>query len=361
MTRRGLLPALSAGWISLALEAQQPAHKPLPKLPPKLGEFLAYLDPSTENIVVRLTDPGYTSRSPAPQNRHVASRSPLMLFSNDRHGVMAPFTLELKTAVLKQLAEPKELKTDTLLLDSADRSCLFLDGQILNRVSLDRGKPRTLAEGVEDFHSQGLRDEIVILRQGKLERIDDKGSTVLAEGAGSRGLISPAGDACCFTREQSDGQCSLHIVSMGGGQPVEAARGAITCPTWSPDNQTVLFLRESNHEDAPASELWEAPVDGSGARFISSTSRFATFSPNGNGSVFVGASRSQAQPHVVLMLRAAHREMTLCEHRSSRPELVRPVFSPNSQRVYFQSDRHGKPALYTLSVAQLVEPTQPAS
>jgi oligogalacturonide lyase len=53
--------------------------------------------------------------------------------------------------------------------------------------------------------------------------------------------------------------------------------------------------------------------------------------------------------------------MTLCEHKSSRPELVRPVFSPNSQRVYFQSDRHGKPALYTLSVAQLVESTQPAS
>jgi oligogalacturonide lyase len=345
----------------MTLQAQPPARKPSQKLPPKLGEFLAYLDPATENTVIRLTDPAYTSRSPAPQNRHVSSRSPLLLFSNDRHGVMAPFTLDLKTAVLKQLAEPVELKTDTLLFESSERACLFLDGEILSRVSLEHGKPKTLAEGVEDFHAQGARDQIVALRKGKLERIEEGSSALLAEGASSRGLISPEGSACCFTREQNDGKYSLHIVPMGGGQAVEAARGAITCPTWSPDSQSVLFLRDSEQENFPVTELWEAPVDASGARFVSRTSRFATFSPNGNGSVFVGASRSLAQPHVMLSLRTVRREMTLCEHKSSRPELVRPVFSPNSQRVYFQSDRHGKPALYSLSVAQLVESTQPAS
>jgi oligogalacturonide lyase len=358
MTRRGLLSVLSGGCVSLALEAQQPSRKPLPKLPPKLGEFLAYLDPATENIVLRLTNPAYTSRSPASQNRHVSSRSPLLLFSNDRPGAMAPFTLDLKTAVLKQLAEPAELKTDTLMLGSADRACLFLDGQTLTRVSLDHGKLTTLADGVEDFHAQGVKDEIVVLRKGKLERIVGTTSTPLAEGASSRGLISPDGSACCFTREQSDGQYSLHIVPMAGGRAVEAARGAITCPTWNPDSQAVLFLRDGEQENFPVTELWEAPADGGGARVVSRTSRFATFSPNGNGTVFVGASRSQAQPHVMLSLRTVHREMTLCEHKSSRPELVRPVFSPNSQRIYFQSDRHGKPALYTLSVAQLVEPTQ---
>src|ERR1700733_2577812 len=128
MTRRGLLSALSGGCVSMALEAQLPVRKAPQKLPPKLGEFLAYLDPATENIVVRLTDPAYTSHAPASQNRHVSSRSTLLLFSNDRHGVMAPFTLDLKTAVLKQLAEPQELKTDTLLFDSSERACLFLDG-----------------------------------------------------------------------------------------------------------------------------------------------------------------------------------------------------------------------------------------
>ena len=33
-----------------------------------------------------------------------------------------------------------------------------------------------------------------------------------------------------------------------------------------------------------------------------------------------------------------------------------PVFSPDARRVYFQSDREGKPAIYSVNVEQLVEP-----
>jgi oligogalacturonide lyase len=36
---------------------------------------------------------------------------------------------------------------------------------------------------------------------------------------------------------------------------------------------------------------------------------------------------------------------------------VAPIFSPSSQRVFFQSDRHGKPAIYSMSVEKLVEQT----
>ena len=49
---------------------------------------------------------------------------------------------------------------------------------------------------------------------------------------------------------------------------------------------------------------------------------------------------------------------TLAEHRASDPKMVAPVFSPNSQRVYFSSDQHGKPAIYTMSVERLVEETE---
>jgi len=31
------------------------------------------------------------------------------------------------------------------------------------------------------------------------------------------------------------------------------------------------------------------------------------------------------------------------------------MFSPDAQRIYFQSDRHGKPAIYSLHVERLVE------
>jgi oligogalacturonide lyase len=71
----------------------------------------------------------------------------------------------------------------------------------------------------------------------------------------------------------------------------------------------------------------------------------------------VGASRSKAQPTIIILLRSLQRELTLCEHRASHPAAVAPVFSPDSRRVYFESDHQGKTALYSVNVEQLVEPT----
>jgi oligogalacturonide lyase len=97
-------------------------------------------------------------------------------------------------------------------------------------------------------------------------------------------------------------------------------------------------------------------ASGGAETLVTPTSQFAAFSPNGDGSVFVGASRSKAQPDVMLLLRSGHSEMTLCEHHASQPAQVCPVFSPDARRVYFQSDRQGKPAIYSVNVELLVEP-----
>jgi oligogalacturonide lyase len=48
----------------------------------------------------------------------------------------------------------------------------------------------------------------------------------------------------------------------------------------------------------------------------------------------------------------------MCEHKASNPEAVAPLFSPDSQRIYFQSDRHGKAAIYSMHVEKLVEKTE---
>ena len=66
------------------------------------------------------------------------------------------------------------------------------------------------------------------------------------------------------------------------------------------------------------------------------------------------------RPPCCCFLRAAHSERTMCEHKASRAEAVAPVFSPDSQRIYFQSDRHGKPAIYCMHVEKLVEKTDAA-
>jgi oligogalacturonide lyase len=49
--------------------------------------------------------------------------------------------------------------------------------------------------------------------------------------------------------------------------------------------------------------------------------------------------------------------MTLAEHRASDPRMVAPIFAPNSQRIFFTSDQHGKPAIYSMAIDKFVEET----
>jgi oligogalacturonide lyase len=65
-----------------------------------------------------------------------------------------------------------------------------------------------------------------------------------------------------------------------------------------------------------------------------------------------------ASPAITLLLRVNKRERMLCEHRSSQPARTLPMFSPDAQWVFFQSDRHGKSALYAMRVDKLVEKTE---
>jgi oligogalacturonide lyase len=105
------------------------------------------------------------------------------------------------------------------------------------------------------------------------------------------------------------------------------------------------------------SDIREVSLESLQETEVARTSQFAVFNTNDEASVFLGASRSKAQPNIMLLLRSAGRELTLCEHRAHDPRTVTPVFSPDSRRMYFQSDREGKPALYSMNVEAIVEPS----
>jgi oligogalacturonide lyase len=90
---------------------------------------------------------------------------------------------------------------------------------------------------------------------------------------------------------------------------------------------------------------------------VAKTSQFVQFDANHDTSVFVGASRNKASPHILLLLRTTQRELTLCEHRASDPAMAAPVFSADSQQVYFQSDKEGKSVIYRIHVERFVEKT----
>jgi len=196
-----------------------------------------------------------------------------------------------------------------------------------------------------------------VLRAGLLEQIHGNGSITLADGASGPCLARPGGGGCLFTRPGSGDEKELWYAPMSNpGKPMLIARGSLSSPQWSANGESVLFLRDVPQASVLLSEVFEVKPEEGVEHCVSKTSQFASFAPNGDVSVFVGASRSRAQPNVLLLLRSTHREMTLCEHRASHPQNVRPIFSPDSRRVYFQSDREGKSAIYSVNVEQLVEP-----
>ena len=97
--------------------------------------------------------------------------------------------------------------------------------------------------------------------------------------------------------------------------------------------------------------------DSNEDRFVSSTTQFVTFNHNADSSVLVGASGSKASPYILLLLRSVKRELTCANIGPAIPEWS-PLFSPNSQRIFFQSDRDGKMAIYSMAVDRLVEETE---
>jgi oligogalacturonide lyase len=139
-------------------------------------------------------------------------------------------------------------------------------------------------------------------------------------------------------------------------RPLKLAEGSTLQVDWAVDGHELEYLnRPSDPHKLTGLRAW-IPETDTHAR-IADTSQFTHFDGNANSSVFVGVSGSKASPYLLLLIRAAKRELTLAEHRASDPALVNAVFAPNSQFVLYVSDRHGKPAIYWIAVDKLVTET----
>lgn len=349
-TRRNLLWGFSGPLLAQA--RQQPKKRP--QLP-RVGEFVRYIDPVTENTLVRLTSLASSNRLPAPQNAFVSTRDRLLVFSSDRTGTLCPHVVDLRTGAIRQLAESSALDPLSLTLHRSERSLFFLDDGKLKQCQIAAQHVTTVADGVTAFAGRS-EAEMVVLRGENLQTLT--GDT-LASGVSGPCLLSPDGSSCLI-QKAVERECELWNVPLRPrGNPKPLASGPLRFPFWSPDSQSILFLRDVPGNGVEISEIHRSLLDGSAEEKIAITSQFASFAPNFDASVFVGASRSKAQPTVDLLLRSAKREMTLCEHHASKATTVTPVFAPDSRRIYFQSDREGKAALYTINVELLVEPTRP--
>lgn len=367
-TRRWFVASLSAASASSAIIAAEIGGKghTVP------AAVFRYPDPSTEFPVARLTDPAHSSALPASYQHPISKRN-FMLYASDMTGRFEAFRMDLKTGQSKQLTDAEKLNPVCLALLPDDRGFCYVDGDRVFESGFSALHPREVYRISEDFEAGGLsiaedgqyiavverksgksRLQLIHMLKGgplKLAECDDEIRDPIHRPKRASILYRRVGG-------QSPAQSGVWLANYDGQHDyrLRLADGETGPAQWSPDGRTILYLNYPA-EKGKLHNLREFTPDTNEDKMLATTTQFVAFGTNADASVFVGASGSKASPHVLLLVRAVRRELTLAEHRASDPKMVGPVFSPNSQRVYFVSDRDGKPAIYTMSVEKLVEQT----
>ena len=354
---------LGSAVVALKLAAQNPKYPPLP------AELLRYEDPTTELDVVRLTDPAHSSLLPAYYNHAVSRNNASLLIASDRTGQPQAFQLDLRTGWSRQLTEAAELQAASLALSPDSRSFCCFAGRSLLVINLGNLRQREIYRVPEDWErcpglswvpngahillaerrAETSRLRLVSLAQGNARTITE------AKFAIEHPLARPGRDQVLYRQ----GEEALWLVDGNGAnnRRLKLAPGRIGSTLWSFDGKRILYLNLPG-DSAQLHAIREFSPDAVADRLVAKTSQFACFSANRDSSVFVGASANRSSPTLLLLLRVTRREFTLCEHKATHPDAVSPVFSPDSRHVIFQSDRDGRPAIYSIRVDKLVEPTE---
>lgn len=328
--------------------------------------FFRYSDYSTENEVLRITDPACTSRMPPHYSRALPRRGNFLLYASDMGGRMDAYRMESRSGISHQLTEEPGLDPASLVLMPDERSfCCVVGGRLIES-HLGNGKVREIYRLPAGFESAGLgmaEDGVyaaLIEHNGmryrlRLIHMQDGSAVTLAEANEQMREPIPRPRRASVLYGRANG---LWLADYTGKQNyrLRLADGMAGAATWSPEGRTVLYL---NYPSSPHKlhNIREFTPDSNQDVSVADTSQYAGFERNADASVFVGASGSKASPHVLLLVREVKRELTLCEHRASDASMVNPVFSPNSQDVFFTSDQHGKPAIYTIPVSKFVADT----
>ena len=331
------------------------------------SERRVIIDPTTEFRMVRLTDPSHASFLPAPANRAVARRGQFLVYSADREGAMQPYRMETGSGVARQIVQTEGLKPESLCLTADDKLLFFADSAGIHRTPFS-GRDREIYHWAEGYGGgSGLGLSLDGMHAATVETKSDHWrlrlvsvrnppvTLVESDEPISFPSIRPRRDSVAYRR----GDSSLWLVNFDGSQNrrLALAAGGLGPVFWSPDGRSVLYL-SIPADPAHAVAIREFFPDTNQDHWVTDTSKYATFAPNGDASVFAGASASKASPYLSLLVRRAHRELTIAEHRASDPRLVTTMFSPNSQRLFFQTDREGKMSIYMMNTERLVAETE---
>jgi oligogalacturonide lyase len=330
-----------------------------------------YSDPATEFDVLRLTDPTHSSWLPAYYNRVLARHGGFLLYARDDSGSPQAYHMDLRTGESRRLTEAARLDPASIAMLPDERSFCYCDGSGLFHMAIGNLRQRQfyqVVEGWERCPGASLTGDGAALigeSRGGASRLRYIG---LQKGAARTVTEAPwilshpqarPRRAQILYRQADE---ALWLVNSDGAQNrrLPLADGRIGPARWSPDGRTVLYLHFPT-DPTQLHAIRECSPDQNTDKLVARTSQFAHFGCNANTSVFVGASQNRAAPYILILLRVTRRELSLCEHQASDPAMVAPIFSPDSQHIFFESDRDGKPAIYRIHVEKLVEETEPES
>lgn len=359
-SRRGFLFSTAA---AAQLAAQQKKTGSFP------SEVKRYEDPTTELDVYRLTDPGHSSTLPAYYNRAIAHNSGSMIFCCDRSGTPQAHRMDLKTGETRELTDANDLDGSSLTLTPDNRwFCYFAGRQLFMSTLAGHVKPLyRVADGWE--RCPGLTVGPDGTHATFAERQGDKSRLMmvaLVQGAARSVVEVPFGMSHPIPRPMRaqvlfrQGDEALWMVNSDGTQKrqLKLAPGKVGPANWAADGKSLLYL-SFPADPRQITTIRECVPDTNSDTLVAKTSQYAHFAFNQPDTVFAGACRSAASPTILIMLRSTKRELTMCEHKASHPDMTAPRFSLDSQRLYFESDRDGKPAIYGIHLERFLEKTEP--
>lgn len=332
------------------------------------SEAKRFSDPATEFFVYRLTDPSHQSWLPGYYGRAVSRHGNSLLYATDRTGSVQACRMDLKTGQSHVLTDAGGLMRESLTFTADERSFCYLDGPSLFLANIGNLRAHEVYRVSEGFSAgpgfslseDGLYGALVEEKQGlnrlRLINMRSGNAQTLAESTDPIRDPMPRPKRAGMLYRKGAGE--LWLVNFDGAQnrKLHLAPGGLGSALWATDGRTILYLNFPD-DKTKLNNIRECTPDTNEDKLVSNTTQFVTFNRNADSSVLVGASGSKASPYVLLLVRSVRRELTLCEHRASDPRMVSPIFSPNSQRVYFQSDKDGKMAIYSMAVDRLVEET----
>jgi oligogalacturonide lyase len=331
-----------------------------------------YPDPATDFVIQRLTDPACSTILSGARS---ISRHGFLVCASDSSGRFEAYRIDLKTGQQRQLTDASDLEPHSLTLLPDDKGIVYLDGSSLmtaNLASLRAHEIYRIPEGFARGRGLGLSEDglYTALVEKKVDKKDSRYRLQLVNMAKASAETLAEGDEEMADPAARPKRASVlyrragawWLANYDGKQNyrLHMADGGLGPAVWGPDGRSVYYLSYPAESARKLHALREFVPDSNEDKAVADTSQFVGLGRNADGSVFAGASGSKASPYVLLLVRTVRRELTLCEHRASDPAMVNPVFSPNSQRVFFGSDRHGKPAIYSLAVEKLVEETETA-